>query len=293
MILTGEVIREPYTDLSVAEDPEQSKYVDVQVHPQGYVLKRVQLPRGSSIYLQPKLGTLILVFKQDDFSSKMITVLRDPKSELTNSPLRGESDGDFKPGEVQLESSGKAQLYLSNSGSAKLSDALSMQQFYADPGTQTAYVRGGNVCLTSNRNTVNAAYVTLDKDGNIIIRAVSDVGTIVERAIIQIAPGGDITVKSLIGNVDITSSTGNVSITTTGDTSINATGNVSITATGNLTIKGFVIKIGELTKKLVTSTFVSLFNSHIHTATTIGGPTTPPMAPMVDGVHTTIKTEAE
>lgn len=213
LILTAEVLTDPYTDKSVAEDPEQSKYIDVQVHPQGYVIRRVQLPRVSVGYIQPEIGSIILVFKQDDFTAKMICLLKDPPEYLTNQPLRGEGQtGDFKPGEVQFESRSKAQLYLNNQGSAKLSAADSIEQFFADTGSQTAYVRGYNVELSSNKTLTNLARIKLDKDGNILIQSIIDPVKLTERASIKIAPTGKITIQSLLSDIEIESSTGNVII---------------------------------------------------------------------------------
>ena len=282
MILTGQVIKAPYTDKTIAEDPEQSKYIDVQVHPQGYVLRRVQLPRVCSSYRQPEVGSTILLFKQDDFSSKMIALLKDPPEFLTNNPLKGEGEtGIFKPGEVQFESRGKAQLNLNNDGQAKLSDVSRAQQFVANPLTQTSYVQGMNVILSNRAN----AFITLSNDGSTLIQSVMDPQTMTEYARIKIDKEGEITIKSTKSNINIES--------LTGDVTIKSAKNVNIESTGNITIKGLSTKIGTLTKKLVTSTFLSLFNSHMHTSIPAGGPTTPPMVPMVDGVHTTTTTEAE
>ena len=211
MILTGEVTREPYPDPSVADDTEQSMYVDVMVYPQGFVLRRVQLPRTISHYNQPEKGSMILLFKQDDFTSKMITILKDPAEFLNNNPLRGEGtsgDVNFRAGEIQYESRGKASLYLNNNGTAKVSDGSQNQQFVADANNLTAYVKGINVILTNENNV----FITLSKDGSTLIQSVTDPQTMVELAQIKVDSAGKITIKSTGSDVDIESVAGNVTI---------------------------------------------------------------------------------
>lgn len=268
MIYTAEIITDPYEDFTV-NDTEFTKYVDVLLHPQGNVLRRIPLSRVASSYSQPAKGSMVLVFRQDNFNAKIISVLRDPVNTSGNiiNPLRGEGESgkdQFKPGEVLKESQGKAFLYLNNKGMAKLSASDSTEQFVADSASSTAYVRGINVVLT-NGTQLN---VLLDKDSNLILQQ-TDSTTNLERASIKIT------------------STGNIEISTTKD--------ISITG-GTIKLKG----LAGATKKLLTDTFLSVFKGHKHSADLLISPTGPvtgvtgtPVVPIIDADNTTSITEAE
>ena len=296
MFVIGEVIKEPYTTVNVYKNYENARFIDVLVYPQGYILYKVEIPRVKSNQLYPKLKSMVLVFRQDDFKSKLITILKDPESDLQAS-LRGEGvDGSdfFKPGEIQHESSGGSFLYLDNKGTAQLSSVTVNEQFVADATTQTTQVLGTNVLISNNLMT----NIILDKDNSIIIQN-KDKITNVEKANIKIDLTGKITINSALSDIEIKAVLGNIKIDAAQNITINSTQGVNIKSVtdlniesaGTVNIKGLAAKIGRMTKKLVTSAFVSLFNSHTHPSA--AGPTSPPLTPMVEGVHTTTTTEAE
>ena len=270
MIYTAEVVKAPYPDDSVTDSTENAKYIDVLLHPEGYIIRRVQLPRVISNQVQPSVGSLVLIFRQDTYTAKMISVIKDPvnNSNVLVKPLRGEdTDGssNFKPGEIQKESTGGAFLNLNNQGSAKLSAADCSEQFVADVGSQAAYVKGINVVLT-NRNTLD---IRLDKSGDLTIRQTTPAPASIEIASIKIAQSG------------------NIEISTTRD--------ISITGS-TIKLKG----LAGITKKLITEAFLSVFKSHQHQAGVLVSSTGPvtgvtgtPVAPVIDVDNTTSTTEAE
>lgn len=284
MLYLAEVLTDPKPDSTDSTDKEKPLYVDVEVQPQGYVIKKVQFPRTAGNYMQPQKGSLVLIFKIDNFTARIVSILKDPvntSGELINK-LRGEGTSgleNFKPGEIQLQSNKKSFLYLDNNGSAKLSSADMSQQFVADIGAQTARVKGINVLLG---NLSSSAFISMDQDGNLVIQSSTATAVPVEQASIKIAPTGKITIDSSISDVEITSRTGNITI--------NAAQNVNVNATGDVNVKGKSIKLGNLLfKKLITSDFLNSFIFHTHPVVgTVAGPTTTPVA----GVTTTT-TEAE
>jgi len=295
-MIMGEVITEPYTTSGIlSTDPKKPRYIDVIAYPEGFVLNKVQMPRTLNNQFFPKKGSIVLILREDDWNSKVVTLLKSPDSDLGAS-LRGEGDNGsdfFRPGEVQLESAGKSFLYLDNSGSSQIADASMNEQFVADNVTQTTRMLGTNVYI-SNRLITN---ISLDGSGNIIIQN-KDVLTNIEKANIKIDPIGKITINSLLSDVDINSGVGSVNIT--------AATNVNITSAGNVNIKGLLVKLGNVTKKLLTSIAKDVFNAHGHeyvmpavgvpsaTSTPTGGipPLVNPPLQMTDAVVTT-KTEAE
>jgi len=74
-------------------------------------------------------------------------------------------------------------------------------------------------------------------------------------------------------------------------------GSVTIEQSGKIIVNGSAIELGSgLLKKLITETFVSLFNAHLHTGGTISGNTGPPTVPIVEPILSTVltsKTKAE
>ena len=86
---------------------------------------------------------------------------------------------------------------------------------------------------------------------------------------------------------------GSITIETSAGQSVTIDGNAgSITVTGtSVTIDASSISLGGTgaTEALVLGTqFLTLFNTHIHTATAVGSPTTPPVVPLLPTVLSSV-----
>ena len=267
MFLIGECTRDPYVlNNDKIDDPKSSLYVDVIVYPQGYAVNQVQITRSLGKQHYPSYdsstnsGSLILIEKHDDFTSKMISIMKDPISSLKAS-LRGEGPNgskNFRPGEIQHQSTGGAFTYLGNNGDAKLVANSVTEQIHLNPSTNTAIVSGINVQLDNSTSPLGVR-VKLDGAGNLILKTVlTDPLTNTEtiKSSITLTPFGQISIGTIMGNVDINAATGSINI--------NSANDVNITSAKSVNIKGLLVKIGNVTKKLMTAIAKDVFNNHGH-----------------------------
>jgi hypothetical protein len=84
---------------------------------------------------------------------------------------------------------------------------------------------------------------------------------------------------------------GDQSQTVGGNLTINVTGSATISAPSGVTIDSASIKLGSSASlTLVNDTFLPIFNTHTHVGN-LGAPTSPPIVPAINNVHSTIFTK--
>lgn len=94
---------------------------------------------------------------------------------------------------------------------------------------------------------------------------------------------------SMEANSKMEMKSGQLEITVNGEAKIKSNGNVNIESSGSCTVKGQMITVdgqqinlgqGAASSLLKGTEFLTLFNTHTHTAPPMGGPTTPPTVPL-------------
>ena len=131
----------------------------------------------------------------------------------------------------------------------------------------------------------NQIYVKEDRnitvDGNINTKSVDITSEISGDETVEI--GGDKT-ETVGGNLTITV-TGNINITSTGPTVVTAP---------NVQLSSASVQLGIIpsVKKIVNETFISLFNSHVHSGVDSGPSNTGPPTTTAGSSHITSETEA-
>ena len=280
----GEVVGDAYQSIdNINQDVNGVYYIDVLTYPDGILVRKVQIPRTLSVQVIPQVNNMVLIMKQDEFSSNYIMTLKDSADPKNNPapPLRRENTGggkDFhRPGEIHFESIGGSYLNLDNSGSVSILAADSNEKIVLDNVVQQVRIEGLSHLITNKTDFS----IVGDKLGNLVINKINP---ITKTAITTIT-------LDIAGNININSTTGDVNLSCQ---------NININAAQNINMKGLAIKIGNITKKLVTNTFLKLFNSHTHIAGTLangGGPvagiTGNPVIAADDFTYATNKTEAE
>jgi uncharacterized protein involved in type VI secretion and phage assembly len=112
--------------------------------------------------------------------------------------------------------------------------------------------------------------------------------------------GGTVTLADRGGNqMVLDANGGSMTVDVTGDQSqniggnltINVTGSATISAPSGVTIDSTSIKLGSSASlTLVNDTFFTVFNTHTHIGN-LGAPTSPPIVPAINNVHSTIFTK--
>jgi uncharacterized protein involved in type VI secretion and phage assembly len=112
--------------------------------------------------------------------------------------------------------------------------------------------------------------------------------------------GGTMTLSDKSGNqLVLDANAGSLSVQVSGDQSqtvggsltINITGSATISAPSGITIDSTSIKLGSSASlTLVNDTFFTVFNTHTHVGN-LGAPTSPPVVPAINNVHSTIFTK--
>lgn len=109
--------------------------------------------------------------------------------------------------------------------------------------------------------------------------------------------GGTVTLDSKAGTLTVADANNNtLTLTKDGIEASDGNGNTISTSAGGVEVSSTTIKIsgsavtvgtGSAEPLIKGSTFLSLFNSHTHNATSIGAPTSPPIVPLTPSVLTT------
>lgn len=136
-------------------------------------------------------------------------------------------------------------------------------------------------------SAVNGAYATMDKDGNVVLS--NAVGSMVYlnakdgQTTLMDASGAMLTIVD--GEVAMISSTGS-SVTVGKTVNVLASSDVVIASGGTATIKAGRVELAEGVQHPIVlgDTFQVLWSTHTHIGN-LGGPTGPPIQPMLKGVH--------
>ncbi len=109
--------------------------------------------------------------------------------------------------------------------------------------------------------------------------------------------GKTVTVEDSGGNkICLDANKGALTVDTSGDQALNSQGNIDIKVTGSatiaatsgITLDSTSVKLGQgASMTLVNDSFLTAFNTHMHTGN-MGAPTTPPLVPAVPNVHSTM-----
>ncbi len=130
------------------------------------------------------------------------------------------------------------------------------------------------------------AEVKLDPDGSIVLTDQAGATVTLDAA------GSEVTVADANGNSIVLSSAG-ITCTDASGNEIKTSGSgVEVTASAQIVLTGSMVAVaGSGGEPLVKgTTFLSMFNTHIHTCTAPGSPTSPPMVPLTPAVLTTKST---
>lgn len=106
------------------------------------------------------------------------------------------------------------------------------------------------------------------------------------------AAAGELTVADANGNSMVMSSSGIACTDSNGNEITTSGSGVEIKASATVNIEGSMVTVaGSGGEPLIKgSTFLSMFNTHTHNATSIGAPTSPPIVPLTPSVLTTKST---
>ena len=109
--------------------------------------------------------------------------------------------------------------------------------------------------------------------------------------------GKTVTVEDSGGNkICLDANKGALTVDTSGDQALNSQGNIDIKVTGSatiaatsgITLDSTSVKLGQgASMTLVNDSFLTAFNTHMHTGN-MGAPTTPPLVPAIPNVHSTM-----
>jgi uncharacterized protein involved in type VI secretion and phage assembly len=130
------------------------------------------------------------------------------------------------------------------------------------------------------------AEILLDAAGSIILTDSAGASVTLD------AEAGELTVADANGNELVMTSSG-ITCTDANGNEISASGSgVEIKSSATVNIEGSMVTVaGSGGEPLIKgSTFLSLFNTHTHNATSIGAPTSPPLVPLTPSVLTTKST---
>lgn len=137
-----------------------------------------------------------------------------------------------------------------------------------------------------NLTSAKEANLLMDENGSIILTDKSGSKVTLD------AQASEIKVEDANGNSIVLSSTGITCTDANGNEITTAGSGVTIKSSAVISIEGSSVAIaGSGGEPLIKgTTFLSLFNSHIHNATAIGAPTSPPIVPLTPSVLTTKST---
>lgn len=134
--------------------------------------------------------------------------------------------------------------------------------------------------------TATEAEVLVDPDGSIILTDAAGATVTLNAA------DGELLVADANGNSLAMSSSGITCEDGNGNTISASSGGVEVRSSATVNIEGSMVTVaGSGGEPLIKgTTFLSLFNSHIHNATAPGAPTSPPVVPLTPSVLTTKST---
>lgn len=167
--------------------------------------------------------------------------------------------------------------------------------------------RSGHILSFDDNSEEQKAKITIQSQGGHHIVLDDDSG---QGKIEIMTPGGHhLTLDDAGGTVSLADSGGNqivldanggsMTVDVTGDETQNVGGNLTINVTGSatisapsgVTIDSTSIKLGSSASlTLVNDTFFTVFNTHTHIGN-MGAPTSPPVVPAINNVHSTIFTK--
>jgi uncharacterized protein involved in type VI secretion and phage assembly len=155
--------------------------------------------------------------------------------------------------------------------------------------TETGHVLSFDDTDGSEKITLTSAKeasVVMDENGSIVLT--DKAGSTVTLD----AQASEIKVEDANGNSIVLSSTGITCTDANGNTITAAGSGVEIKSSATINIEGSMVTIAGAGGEpfIKGTTFLSLFNSHIHNATAIGAPTSPPIVPLTPAVLTTKST---
>ncbi|WP_096785432.1 phage baseplate assembly protein V [Rhodobacter sp. CZR27] len=130
------------------------------------------------------------------------------------------------------------------------------------------------------------AEIVMDKDGAILLTDSSGGKVTLD------AQGSTLTVEDANGNSITLSSTGIACKDANGNEITTSGSGVTIKSSATINIEGSQVTVaGAGGEPLIKgTTFLSMFNTHVHNATSIGAPTSPPIVPLTPSVLTTKST---
>lgn len=134
--------------------------------------------------------------------------------------------------------------------------------------------------------TATQAEALFDPDGSIILTDSAGSKVTLNSA------DGEISIADANGNSMVMSSSGIICEDGNGNIISASSGGVEVKSSAIVNIEGSMVTVaGSGGEPLIKgTTFLSLFNSHTHNATTMGAPTSPPMVPLTPSVLTTKST---
>ncbi len=138
------------------------------------------------------------------------------------------------------------------------------------------------ITLTSAKEAV----VKMDDDGSIILTDQAGSRVTLDAA------GSEIVIEDANGNSITLSSTGIACKDASGNEITTAGSGVTLKSSAVISIEGSMVAIaGSGGEPLIKgTTFLSMFNTHVHTTTAPGSPTSPPIVPLTPAVLTTRST---
>ena len=210
---------------------------DVILHPTGEPLKGVQPILPTNLVFKYPVDSLVLVWRPDNFTSKIIQLLEDPVKQRSAKGRKADKHDRFEPGEVYIASHGKASLYLSgklgDKPAAKLS-AGPKERISLDFETETSDIRGSNIII-QNVPTVptSMSKISITEGNTLTIGLETPPMSNVYPTKIEINALGKITLESLLGTVEI-QPTGQIQLKGLAST-------VTLMPTGSITVEDFLL----------------------------------------------------
>lgn len=163
-----------------------------------------------------------------------------------------------------------------------------------DPAVKVLKTESGHVLTfddTSGAETITLtssaqAIVVMDHEGSLVLTDKAGATVTLDAA------AGELTVADANGNSIVLSSTGITCTDASGNTITASGSGVEVKSSATINIEGSMVTVaGAGGEPLVKgTTFLSLFNTHVHNATAIGAPTSPPITPLTPSVLTTKST---
>ncbi|MFA6009012.1 MAG: phage baseplate assembly protein V [Desulfobacteraceae bacterium] len=169
------------------------------------------------------------------------------------------------------------------------------------------HTRSGHVVSFDDNTDDKAAAIRITSQGghSVTLDDASGTGNITVKtagghAITLDDEGGTVTMEDSAGNkLCFDANAGSLTVDTSGNQALNSQGNIDIKVTGSatiaatsgITLDSTSVKLGQgASMTLVNDSFLTAFNTHMHTGN-MGAPTTPPLVPAIPNVHSTMFTK--